>query len=170
MCYLFLFRNVWEHCTAQILLLHEDTCLLFRGRKYGSRVTKPYLLVYHIADLVLQLSQQRQFPIRVLELITGCWMNSSRAELLSLTQISTQEDGTPPAYLLMLCRAPVTDPDLHPGGWHAPSLFIDAMQRHFSPCMSALQTAFLPSSLTAHHLSAAKTHYKFANFTPFILL
>lgn len=108
-CYLFQFRNVWEHCTAQILLLHEDTCLLFRSRNYGSRVTKPYLLAHHVADPVLQLSQQRQFLVHVafsvLELTASykylavCWMNSSHAELLSQTQISTQKNGTAPAYL-----------------------------------------------------------------------
>lgn len=142
-CYLFLLRNVWEHCTAQILLLHADTCLHFRGRKYGSRVTKPYLLVHHIADLVLQLSQQRQFPIPVvfcvLELISykypaGCWMNSSRAELLSETQISKQEDGTPPAYLLMLCTgtsAPVR-PHFIQLSSHHPSLLITCQQQRLT--------------------------------------
>lgn len=107
--------------TVKILLLQEDTYLLFRSRKYGSRVTKPYLLAHYVADLVLQLCQQRQFLIQVafcvLELMAsykspaGCWMSSSHAELLSQTQISPQEDGTPPAY------------------WH------------FSTCMSALHPA-----------------------------
>lgn len=138
--------------TVKILLLQEDTYLLFRSRKYGSRVTKPYLLAHYVADLVLQLRQQRQFLIQftfcVLELMAsykspaGCWMSSSHAELLSQTQISPRRMGHPQP---IDASAPVC---LH---------FI----------LHTFFTAFLPSSLTGHHLSAAKTHCKFANFTAF---
>lgn len=97
MCYLFLFRNVWEHCAAQILLLHEDTCLLFGSQKYGSRVTKPYLLAHHVADPVLQLSQQRQF-------LTCCIpCTGVNGQLQTPSRVQDEE---------LPCRAFFTDPDL----------------------------------------------------------
>lgn len=124
MCYLFQFRNVWEHCTAQILLLHEDTCLLSRSRNYGSRITKPYLLAHHVADPVLQLSQQRQFLIHVA-------FSVFNSQLQILSSVLDEQ---------LLCRALATDPDLDPKGWGHPRP-IDAAQRHFSTCTSALHTA-----------------------------
>lgn len=155
MCYLFQFRNVWEHCTAQILLLHEDTCLLSRSRNYGSRITKPYLLAHHVADPVLQLSQQRQFLIHVA-------FSVFNSQLQILSSVLDEQ---------LLCRALATDPDLNPKGWGHPGLLMlrrgtsAPVRLHFT--LHTFFTAFLSSFLTSHRLSAVKTHYKFANFTPF---
>lgn len=95
MCYLFLFRKVWEHCQDPAI---TRRCLLLRSRKYGSRVTKPYLLAPHVTDLVLQLCQQRQF----LTLVTNP------------SQVLDEQ---------LPCRALVTAPHLprrvgHPHYWH----------------------------------------------------
>lgn len=57
-------------------------------------------------------------------------------------------------------------PTSPPGGWDTPTIGTSApVHLHF--ILHMFLTAFLPSPLTWHHLSAVKTHYKFANFTPF---
>lgn len=137
-CYLFPIRNFWEHCTAQILLLHEDTCLLFRSRKYGSRVTKPYLLAQHVADPVPQLSQQRQSLIHVA---------FSVLELMASYKYPQGVGWTAP--LQSSCHRPRSPPRRMGHPWPK-----DAVLQHLDVCTSYHTHS---SQLSCHHSSLVIT-------------
>ena len=62
MCYLLLFRNVWELALLQHSFRYYmkiPACFL-RSRKYGTRTTKSHLLAHRLTDPVLQLLEQIQ--------------------------------------------------------------------------------------------------------------
>lgn len=133
--------------TAQLLLLHENTCLLFRSQKSGSRVTQPDLLAHHVADPVPQLSQHRQFLTHV---------------ALSQWPVTSTQQGVGWTAAL---QSPVTDP----GGGDTPGLLTctEALQHPPAYTSHCTRSSLLSSHEPCQHMSAAKTHDKFLNFTPF---